>query len=64
MNPTNAAIALQLLIDLTVQGLRLQEALKTAQEENRDLTPEELNLASNSADQALVRLKASIDTLK
>lgn len=61
--PTNTAIAIELLIDLTTQGLKLQQALQTATMENRDLTSEELNAASDSADQALARLKASIGSL-
>lgn len=63
MNGANAAIAIQLLIDLTLQGLKLQQALQQAQLENRDLTPEELDVASSSADAALVRLKASINSM-
>lgn len=63
MNNQNAAIALQLLIDLTTQGLKLQQILFQAQSENRDISPEELDSASAAADMSLTRLKASIDTL-
>ena len=60
---TNAAIALQLLIDLTNQGLKIQQALQQAQSEGRDITSAELDAASNSTDDALTRLKAAIASL-
>lgn len=63
MNATNAAIAIQILIELTNQALKIQEALKTAQLENRDITAAELDIASKTADEAIANLKAVIASM-
>lgn len=63
MNP-NTLIALQLLIELTTQGLKIQQALKQAHDEGRDITPDELKSASSSADLAIARLKVALSDTK
>jgi len=62
MNSSNVALALQILIDLTTQGLKLQQILQQAQAEGRDITAAELDLASQSTNDAIARLKAAINS--
>lgn len=61
--PTNAAVAIGLLIDLTTQALKLQQTLQTAAAEGRDVTADELKTAQGSAQMAIDALRAKINSL-
>lgn len=63
MNNPNAALALQLAIDLITQALKIQQVLQAAQLENRDISAAELDVASTEADQSLTRLRTTISSM-
>lgn len=60
----NAALILQLLVELLAQGAQLAMTLKTAQAEGRDLTDAEVAAFLNSDTAARGALQAAIDQAK
>lgn len=62
MTTVNTALALQLLIDLTLQVQRLGQVLKTAQDEGRDVNKDDLVVLRREDDLARKRLQDWIDS--
>lgn len=60
----NAVVALELLIQLTLQLQKLAELIKVARAENRDITDAELDALAGEDDLARAALKVAIDKAK
>lgn len=60
----NAATAVALLAELLKQALAISTLIRSAQAENRDLNPEELEAVIARDDEARVSLVAAIEAAK
>ena len=57
---TNALIAINLLLDLTMRAQQVGTLIAAAQKEGRDLTTDELNTLANADDAARIALNDAI----
>ena len=64
ISAVNALLALKVISDLTSTATHIADMIQKAQDEGRDVTPEEINEAKSRAKSSIEKLKESLQERK